>query len=114
MVDDDANNLQDDSVVNDNDNAKRKKRLSHYEVDELANYLNSKYGGNGDYFRFYCKCIWKLGKQRVLEREGRVRDAKPEHSGRMLSKILKDDLNQVEGSDRLRKLKDKFDEKKNE
>lgn len=80
------------SSANDNDirRPSDKKRVNYREVDEYAQELNTKYGGGKDYFKFYCKAIWVLGVRRVRELEGKVSDAK--YQGRMLSKLIKDEL----------------------
>lgn len=88
------------SSVNDNDikNHSGKRRMNYHEVDEYAHELNSKYGGGKDYFKFYCKAIWVLGTRRVRELEGKVSDAK--YQGRMLSKLIKDELMIAESRNR--------------
>lgn len=89
------------SSVNDNDiKTGLKRRMNYHEVDEYANELNAKYGGGKDYFKFYCKAIWVLGVRRVRELEGKVRDAK--YQGKMLSKLIKDELIIAESRNRQR------------
>lgn len=91
-MDDDSEFEASASSVNDNDIKKRsaKRRINYHEVDEYAHELNSKYGGGKNYFKFYCKAIWVLGVRRVRELEGKVSDAK--FQGKMLSKLIKDEL----------------------
>lgn len=87
-----------------NDNAIEEKKFGYTIslVDEEAKRLMNKYG-NSKYMKFYCKAIYMIGLPRISELEGRVSDAK--YPGRLLTKLLKEELQAIESHNRLRIMK---------
>lgn len=87
-----------------NDNQQLDKKYSMEDVDDLAKDLCTEFR-NFDYFKWYCKAIWKLGIPRIQELRGRVQGAKL--AGRLFTKYVKEDLQRIAGKEKLKDLRAK-------